>query len=498
CGDGAKQSPNQVGTGGPLNDGYEDCDGTDGVGAHQQCTSQCVLENLTFCGDGTVQKPNDDGFDEQCDGQAGVGEHQQCTDQCILIDLTYCGDGNIQTPNDDGFDEQCEVDTDCNDENSNTTDVCNLCTCEFHGQTFCGDGIKQSPNEEGSGGPQNDGYEGCDGADGVGAHQQCTSQCVLENLPYCGDGTVDPGEACDDGNNTSGDGCSASCKNEGCVGYCGGGKVTYDPRLLMNKTVDHVFVYPNQEIIYTLEITNIGNEVGENLTVTDSLPEGFTYATTSETIVVWDLGNIASYETKKISYPVKVGAGVLPGIYENNALAKITNVGPPDNVAYGSVEVEVREPTEADFPILSLEKSHEAPYAKAGDEVAYLLKVSNSGEGTAYEVKLNDVLPADFITKGGITEWVIGDIGPGEIKTVEYVVIVGNDVSPGEYQNTVTLSSTNHDDLEASAVLKIIFEELPDTGNGKQMIIYFLGGLFVICSSAYVYFDSKKYISSNI
>ncbi|MBU4204390.1 MAG: hypothetical protein KKD59_10655, partial [Acidobacteria bacterium] len=117
------------------------------------------------------------------------------------------------------------------------------------------------------GGPQNDGYEGCDGADGVGAHQQCTSQCVLENLPYCGDGTVDPGEACDDGNNTSGDGCSASCKNEGCVGYCGGGKVTYDPRLLMNKTVDHVFVYPNQEIIYTLEITNIGNEVGENLTL---------------------------------------------------------------------------------------------------------------------------------------------------------------------------------------------------------------------------------------
>src|SRR5262245_40053025 len=32
----------------------------------------------------------------------------------------------------------------------------------------------------------------------------------------CGDGAIDPGEQCDDGNTTSCDGCSASCRNEGC------------------------------------------------------------------------------------------------------------------------------------------------------------------------------------------------------------------------------------------------------------------------------------------
>ncbi|MFN8545953.1 MAG: hypothetical protein U0807_17355 [Candidatus Binatia bacterium] len=32
----------------------------------------------------------------------------------------------------------------------------------------------------------------------------------------CGDGTLDPGEACDDGDSTSCDGCSASCRVEGC------------------------------------------------------------------------------------------------------------------------------------------------------------------------------------------------------------------------------------------------------------------------------------------
>jgi cysteine-rich repeat protein len=30
----------------------------------------------------------------------------------------------------------------------------------------------------------------------------------------CGDGTLDPGEQCDDGNKTDGDGCSAGCQLE--------------------------------------------------------------------------------------------------------------------------------------------------------------------------------------------------------------------------------------------------------------------------------------------
>ena len=39
----------------------------------------------------------------------------------------------------------------------------------------------------------------------------------IHSATFCGDGTVDPGEVCDDGNTTSGDGCSADChSNEIC------------------------------------------------------------------------------------------------------------------------------------------------------------------------------------------------------------------------------------------------------------------------------------------
>lgn len=42
---------------------------------------------------------------------------------------------------------------------------------------------------------------------------------VCEAAPFCGDGILDPGEECDDGNNIDGDGCSANCTTEQ-VGAC--------------------------------------------------------------------------------------------------------------------------------------------------------------------------------------------------------------------------------------------------------------------------------------
>src|SRR5207244_11859901 len=42
-----------------------------------------------------------------------------------------------------------------------------------------------------------------------------TASC-LTPVGNCGNGVVDPGEQCDDGNTVSGDGCSASCRLEAC------------------------------------------------------------------------------------------------------------------------------------------------------------------------------------------------------------------------------------------------------------------------------------------
>ena len=64
---------------------------------------------------------------------------------------------------------------------------------------FCGDGTL-------------DPGEACDDGHNI-AGDGCSANCTVE--PCCGDGVLDPGEQCDDGNNENGDGCSAMCENEG-------------------------------------------------------------------------------------------------------------------------------------------------------------------------------------------------------------------------------------------------------------------------------------------
>jgi cysteine-rich repeat protein len=77
-------------------------------------------------------------------------------------------------------------------------------TAYGYGYGYCGDGVLHED-------------EACDDGNNLSG-DGCSSVCTIE--PYCGDGKLDLGEACDDGNNNNGDGCSASCTVEA---YCGDG-----------------------------------------------------------------------------------------------------------------------------------------------------------------------------------------------------------------------------------------------------------------------------------
>lgn len=54
--------------------------------------------------------------------------------------------------------------------------------------------------------------EACDDGNVV-AHDGCSATCTVE-VPVCGNGYVEAGETCDDGNLVNGDGCSSACACE--------------------------------------------------------------------------------------------------------------------------------------------------------------------------------------------------------------------------------------------------------------------------------------------
>src|SRR5689334_6431147 len=64
------------------------------------------------------------------------------------------------------------------------------------------------------------------GATGIycpsGTHCAAAQGICISDKNQCGDAHIDPGEACDDGNTTDGDGCSADCKSDE---TCGNGRV---------------------------------------------------------------------------------------------------------------------------------------------------------------------------------------------------------------------------------------------------------------------------------
>lgn len=98
----------------------------------------------------------------------------------------------------------------------------------------CGDGIRH-PEEGCDDGDLSSG-DGCSSACAVEVGWTCTTGSPSVCTPACGNGILNPGETCDDGNTTPGDGCSSTCAVESgytcagqpstCTRNCGNGVVS--------------------------------------------------------------------------------------------------------------------------------------------------------------------------------------------------------------------------------------------------------------------------------
>jgi len=229
------------------------------------CSDNCeyVTEKGPFCGDGN----EDQGYEECDDGaQNGVpctpaygGTCTYCTSTCEeeTVSGSSCGDGNLDQGeqcddgnniDNDGCSADCQLPDNCSDRcvESIGCDGGFVCTDGFCRNSACGDEVDCICATCGDG--ELDAGEQCDDGNvinGDGCNVDCTkpdgcndvcissigcddglgcfsgvcrnTSCSGEidcTCISCGDGNLDPGEQCDDGNNTNGDGCSASCRIE--------------------------------------------------------------------------------------------------------------------------------------------------------------------------------------------------------------------------------------------------------------------------------------------
>ena len=154
--------------------------------ANATCRTDCLPQR---CGDGILDNMKGEVCD---DGNVTAGDG--CSADCKSLET--CGNGIVDTVKG----EQCDAGV----MNANTSDAPCRTNCQL---PKCGDNIVDPSRGE-----------ICDlgGLNSNAPNATCRTNCTPQR---CGDKIVDTtkGEVCDDGNNVSGDGCSADCKsNETC------------------------------------------------------------------------------------------------------------------------------------------------------------------------------------------------------------------------------------------------------------------------------------------
>ena len=218
--------------------------------------------------------------------------------------------------------------------------------------------------------------------------------------------------------------------------------------LNVTKVADVSSVKVGDEIVFTITITNLGTDKATNVNVYDVLGNEFAYVSSTGTYdnatrtVTWVISSIDARSSKNVTVNVKA---LTNGTFVNAAVANAkeneTNVtGTSDNITVDPyVKLNVTKVLVNSTPIY------------VGDNVTYVIVVTNNGLSEATNVVVNDtVIGAGEVIScvdqnGKVYDdgsWTIESIGAGESVTLTVVVRL---TASGSVANNVTVKSDEND-----------------------------------------------------
>ena len=168
------------------------------------------------------------------------------------------------------------------------------------------------------------------------------------------------------------------------------------PLIVITKSADDPVVNAGDEIGFVIEVTNTGDGSAFGVTVSDTLPAGFTWAESPDAAGWTIAGGVLSFGPATLAGGASTSVHIVAvtdaadcGLVPNTAF--LTYQGGTDDD-----DAEVR----VDCPDVSVVKSGNGPLGN-GDTAMFTITVTNHGPGDAYDVDLADQLPAGDWTLGG-------------------------------------------------------------------------------------------------
>jgi len=204
-------------------------------------------------------------------------------------------------------------------------------------------------------------------------------------------------------------------------------------------------------LTYTLNFSNIGTDIAQNVVLYDQLQPyqrfvsssgGGQYDTTTNT-VTWVIGGLAAQQSGGVTLTLFVQDGLEDGTFIRNK-ATLTS----SSVASVESDTQVVVYTQ---PQLVLQKAASADIVAPGDTLVFTLSYANTGSGNAAGAFIVDTLPA-FVqfssASGGATvtgnevRWSLGNLPAGASGSVTLTVVVDSPLPNGtQIVNTATINT---------------------------------------------------------
>lgn len=197
----------------------------------------------------------------------------------------------------------------------------------------------------------------------------------------------------------------------------------------------------DEQFQYAIVVSNPSDVTAENVVVSDELPSGIAYVSSTPAAQVqgqalsWSLGSMAARGQKQITVQVK---GTRTGSFDN--CANVT--------ADHGLKARDCATTVIAAPKLVLEKECTAEVLIC-DPIQYTIVVRNTGDGPATNVKISDQLPDGVVTTDGKRS-VVANVGTLEAGQSRQVRFTAEAQKTGKYVNTATATADGGLTAEAS------------------------------------------------
>lgn len=208
-------------------------------------------------------------------------------------------------------------------------------------------------------------------------------------------------------------------------------------------------VEASNNLTYTITVTNDGPSDASNVVLTDTLPAGTTFVSSSCGANPCNLGTLDPDEVVVVTLVVHVTA-TTTGTISNTAVVSSSTPDPSSGNNTSQFDTDV-VPAPADLAIV---KTGDAA-AIVNSNVTYTIVVTNNGPGPAANVVVTDAVPAGttLVASAGCTgtttvTCTVGTLAAGDSATIELVLTMP--ATPQTVTNTAQVETSSNDPVSAN------------------------------------------------